>query len=341
MKLLSSFMFLALLITLLPGCSSGDDANVDLASLKSEGVSHLLVVPESARDEFDFDAPRDYLPDPAIEWVVTMAFEEPVSGKAINGLLDIPWLEGHNTPVVYGLSSSDGHWTYVNARDAPEAFSQLKIAWSLWDGIEGKPNAISADDLRQLRTAAETKLTTLGRIQFKDEQDIEAALARVMSLPALVTKCDQDVILRLVAPESSLFSGREVWDVMNCLGLDYGDGDLFHWINQSGYGDDLFFTVETSTSPGYFIPQRIAAGEGDVEDLIFYFSIPRSADPLAVYDSMVKAIEYAQQRLGGEIVVDSGQSFEPNAERKKVETISRLLKEAGLPPGASTTLRVF
>ena len=84
-------------------------------------------------------------------------------------------------------------------------------------------------------------------------------------LLAFVAECDQYVTLRLVAPTGNLYSGREVWDVMLCLGLDYGDGDLFHWINNSGFGDDLFFSVWTSTAPGYFIPNRMATGEGDVE----------------------------------------------------------------------------
>lgn len=341
MNLLISPVMVVVITALLFGCSNENDIGGEVSSMRSEDVSHLLVVPETAQGGFDFDAPRDYLPDPTVEWVTTFAFEKPVSGKMVNRLLNSTWKEAHGNPTVYGLALNQKRWTYVSARDAPEEFTELKIAWDLWDGIEGEPTEFSAADLRKFQTEAETKLATLGHFQLKEKQNLDDSLARISSLPTLVEKCDQDVMLRLVAPEGSQFSGREVWDVMLCLGLDYGDGDLFHWINQSGFGDDHFFTVETSSFPGYFIPQRIAAGEGDVDDLIFYFSIPRSADPLAVYDSMVRAVEYAQQQLGGEIVVDSGQSFEPNAERKKVETISRLLKEAGLLPGASTTLRVF
>ena len=128
---------------------------------------------------------------------------------------------------------------------------------------------------------------------------------------------------------------------MLCLGLAYGDGDLFHWINNSNFGDDLFFTVETSTAPGYFIPERMATGKGDVADLIFGFSIPRSADPVVVFDSTANAVEYAQQRFGGEIVLESGESFDRDAERAKIADVVRKLREAGFVPGESATLRVF
>ncbi|HSU55623.1 MAG TPA: cell division protein ZipA C-terminal FtsZ-binding domain-containing protein [Candidatus Dormibacteraeota bacterium] len=44
---------------------------------------------------------------------------------------------------------------------------------------------------------------------------------------------------------------------MMALGLEWGDMDLFHWVNGSDNGDDSFFRVWTSTAPGYFLPEEI------------------------------------------------------------------------------------
>ncbi|HUE71998.1 MAG TPA: hypothetical protein VMP01_14015, partial [Pirellulaceae bacterium] len=63
------------------------------------------------------------------------------------------------------------------------------------------------------------------------------------------------------------------------------------------------------------------------------FSIPRSADPVAVFDSMAKAVEYAQHRLGGTIALRSGELFDKRSERAKIERIVKTLKEAGCVPG--------
>ena len=221
------------------GCA-GSKSTTPVSNTASEDMSHLLVTPVSVSGELDFDAPRDFLPDRNVDWVVTVQFAEPCE-----------------------------------------------------------------------------------------------------SLLEVVAKCDQDVTLWLRAPSGQRFAGRDVWDVMLCLRLDYGDGDLFHWINNSGFGDDHFFTVQTSTPPGYFVPQKMASGVGDVDDLMFNFSIPRSADPMTVFDSMVNAVKYAQGRLGGEIVTDSESSFDDSAERARVESVVEELNRAGFVPGESSTCRIF
>lgn len=314
-----------------------------LPSTPSEDMSHLLVTPKSASGNFDLDAPRDYLPDPNIDWTVTVEFDSavPVQGESIKEALDYAWLGSHGNPTVYGFSPDTDHWTFVNAAGAPDSFTRLKIAWSLWDAIDEQPKEISLVDLQRFKAAVEQQLSKLRNLSTVIERSGEDALAYVATLPRIVAKCDQYMTLRLVAPNGKLYSGRDVWDVMLCLGLEYGDGDLFHWINNSGFGDDLFFTVETSTAPGYFIPQRMATGKGDVADLIFVFSIPRSADPVVVFESMANAVDYAQKRLGGEIVLQSGEPFDGGAERARIEDVVRKLREAGFVPGESATLRVF
>lgn len=314
-----------------------------LPSAPSEDVSHLLVKPQSASEVVDFDAPRDYLPDPKIDWTITVEFDGtvPVRGESIKGLLDHAWLGRNGRPTVYGFSPDTGHWTFVNASDTPKSFTSLKIAWSLWDAIDEKPKQISLNDLQRFTAAAEQQVSKLGNFSTKIDRSVEDALAYVATLPEIVADCSQYVTLRLVAPSGKLYSGREIWDVMLCLGLEYGDGDLFHWINNSGFGDDLFFTVETSTAPGYFIPERMATGRGDVADLIFGFSIPRSADPVAVFLSMANAVEYAQKRLGGEIVLASSEPFDRDAETTRIENVVRKLREAGFEPGEYATCRVF
>lgn len=328
--------------TAMTGCSEREGEGKNALPSPSEDVSHILVKPESASGEFGFDAARDYLPDPNVDWGVTIEFEGPsVPREEINRLLDASWLEDHGRPIVYGFSPDEQHWTFANALDSPESFTRLKVAWPLWDAIGEKPKNVSLDDLDRWKAAAEERLSVVGRVSTQVDRSADDALAFVAGLSETVAECDRDVTLRLVAPEGEKLSGRNVWDVMLCLGLDYGDGDLFHWINNSGFGDDHFFTIETSTPPGYFIPQRMASGEGDVHDLVFGFSIPRSADPVVVFDSMANAVEYAQQRLGGTIVLKSGEHFDRAAERAKVEGVVRKLRDAGFVPGEHSTCRVF
>lgn len=314
---------------------------MELPSSPSEDVSHLLVEPVSAGRKFDFDAARDYLPDLNVDWVVTVVFESPIQRDKINDVFDAAWLTANGVPTIYGFSPDDDHWTFLDATDSSNKFNSLKFAWPLWDSIQKKPKNDVAGVLEKYKGAAEMKLTALGNAKTTVDRSADDAIASVASLSDLVAECDRDVTIMLVATDRSRFSGREVWDVMLCLGLQYGDGDLFHWINDSGFGDDMFFSVETSTPPGYFIPERMASGAGDIDNLIFNFSIPRSAEPISVFDSTANAVEYAQKRLGGRIVLRSGEPFDKTLERAKVERVAKRLGEAGFRPGEMATCRVF
>jgi len=64
-----SLIVVAFCLMLSFGCSDREDAAVmTLNSSPSEDMSHLLVTPTSAAKPFDFETPRDYLPDPTIDW---------------------------------------------------------------------------------------------------------------------------------------------------------------------------------------------------------------------------------------------------------------------------------
>ena len=117
--------------------------------------------------------------------------------------------------------------------------------------------------------------------------------------------------------------------------------DLFQWWNDSQCGDDAFFSVWTSTPPGYFLPEEVAADHVKVADLIFGYSIPRSADPVTVYDSMVRAVEYSQRRLAGEITAEDGGPIDLVRTREAVVEIATELESLGFAPGSENALRRF
>src|SRR5262249_15826044 len=130
---------------------------------------------------------------------------------------------------------------------------------------------------------------------------------------------------------------KAIWDVMLCLGLQWGDMDLFHWENPGIHGDDHLFSVWTSTPPGYFFPEEIAADRVQSHDLIFGFSIPRTFQPELIFDSMTKAIRYAQKRLGGRLVDIEGNPFSEQTELSKIRNVVKQLRNAGFEPGTSDT----
>ena len=309
----------------------------------SEDRSHLLKPPAVAAHEFDLDEPRDYRPDERVDWIIDVEFEgSPVLQRGrILEVFDTAWWEANGRPDIYGLSPEIEHWTIPNAVGVPETYSKLAFGWSLFDPLNTNTFKLSADDLNRHKRSLADHLKKLGQPVLRESSSPDEAERRVKQIAVLASECDRDVTVVLAVPNGKEYEGRDIWDVMLCLGLQYGDMDLFHWHNLSGVGEDFFFSVWTSTPPGYFEPKWITAGKGNVDDLVFGYSIPRSADPLDVFETMMKAVRYAQERLGGSIMDESGKPFDEQAVRNEIEHVVRKLKEAGFAPGDHATCRVL
>jgi cell division protein ZipA len=189
--------------------------------------------------------------------------------------------------------------------------------------------------------AVERELSQLTATAVYSEVSAQVAYKRAKHLSTLSERLNRSVSVRLAAPAGKQFSGGDVWDVMLSLGLKWGDMDCFHWQNPSGYGDDFFFSVWTSTQPGYFLPEEVAANRVSIADLVFGYSIPRSADPVTIYSRMLRAIEYAQKRLGGTIASEDGRLLNEEATVKGIKSISDELEKFGFRPGSDIALRQF
>lgn len=149
----------------------------------------------------------------------------------------------------------------------------------------------------------------------------------------------QDAIIILEGDKP--MKGALMWDVLQSLGLKWGDGDLFHWNNEHEFGEQQFFSVWTSTQPGYFLPESVKSGEMNPKDLIFGFSIPRSADPEKVLEVMIDAVKYCQKRLGGKILDKNLQPFNETEEKKAMQLLVGQMKSKGLAPGSNKVLKIY
>ena len=306
----------------------------------SEDRRDLLKAPELLR------APAsdgNYRPDPKVNWVVDVTFSKPrkLEKAVLLGGFDEKWMRKTGGPELYGKGMADGHWTFVRAGDSPDLYTELAFAWRLLDDSEESVRPVTATDLASYLKALNNRVSALGDPDLKPSASPESATEMARGLAGLKTSCDRQAIVILKAPPNSQFEGRKIWDVMMSLGLKWSDMDLFHWINDSGNGHDSFFSVWTSSPPGYFLPEDIAADRVRTADLIFGFSIPRSAAPKSVFSSMVKAAEYARQRLGGELLDSNGRALDVSATENEISTIEQRLNAAGFPPGSHNTLYIF
>jgi len=323
-----------------PSSMSADRiSRVGLSTDGSEDVSHLLSLPEGLSD-WRPDEPKDCRPNDASEWVLDVEFEgSPVHQLArLQEMLGFEWMSTVGNPTIFGWSPEIEAWTYLISSDGPKTFTKLAFSWPIYDALEEEYESEERLDL--FTDSVAEKVQELGTPTLRQNRTPREAEQLGARIHTAVVDFDRNAIVVLRA-NSKPFRGPDIWDVMHCLGLHWGDGDLFHWRNPSGHGDDLLFSVWTSTPPGFFFPEEIAAGRVATEDLVFGYSIPRSADPVVVLDSMLRAVKYAQQRLDGVIVDEEGQRLDEDELRRDVSSVVDGLNAAGFKPGASSTLHAF
>ncbi len=309
----------------------------------SQDAKHVLGTLDLSGLSEKTDAAKEYLPSEACEWVLDIKFKQPVDSMKLAELFDKPFREKYGSCMQYGKDSANGLWTFLVSKDGPQSVTALKVTWDYYAAWIENPTITTQAQYAERIVAVKQQLQPLtGEVEVTSSKEPAAAAARSLALSQLSQKYDRHIAFYLVAPKSTTFKGKDVWDVMLSLGLEWGDMDCFHWINESGVGDDYHFSVETSTAPGYFLPERIAVGKLNVEDLVFVFSLPRAAAPVTIAERMDKAVQYAKQRLGGDIryTID-GQVIHRDDLMQTISTATTELTGLGFPPGAEATLRFF
>jgi cell division protein ZipA len=307
----------------------------------SEDVSYLLP-PIPVPFSEDLRANREYLPNSQVDWIVDVTWKAnlPRSAAELGELFRGPHWNSLGSHTFYGRDAAALRWTYLISGNGPGMVTELKVAWpyvAAWDHSAPTPNQSLFED--RLETIERVSARWEGSLIHPNITPGEAA-QRAASLSELHEQFNVDICLQLKAPFLRKFDGRKVWDVLTSLGLRWGDMDYFHWRNDSDIGPDHHFSVSTSTAPGYFLPEQIAARKVKLVDLVFGFPLARSIDPLLTYERMFNAVEYAQRRLGGR-VLENGRAPDRDNASHQIRNAVAELTSAGFRPGTSPALYLF
>jgi cell division protein ZipA len=313
-----------------------------LPSTGSEDVSSLLGPLDSHVKRSKDEGERDYLPDTATDSVIDVLFDgDPrLDPNRVSGLFGADWRRLYGGLTIFALDPDKGHWTFLISANGPKQVTRLKMAWDFIDPTDDA-DLPSAQVFSARVVAVETAVRSLGVAVLETSLSPEEAAHRARWLREFKTNLDYSPTVILRAPKGKRFEGRNIWDVMLCLGLNWGDMDVFHWDNPSGLGDDSFFSVWTSTPPGYFLPEEMSVGNVRVDDLVFGFSAPRCSEPSQVFESIVRAVEYARKRLGGTIADKMGGEADLEEIRRKIRTVEHEMRANGFTPGGDSALRLF
>jgi len=328
---------------LAPESESASRAAAVLSSKGSEDVSSILGVITLPMAKVSTVQEKDYLPSKASEWIIQADLLSPseLAASAVATSFGKEWREKYGGLTIYGKDARTGHWTFLISADGPKSVTALQFAWHYYESWSEDPEITSMAMYAGRLDAVTVQMRTLAKANVHAEVVPDAAQERSKQLSVLSERFNREIVLCLRAPSGRAFAGKDVWDVMLCLGLKWGDMDCFHWLNRSDSGGDFFFSVSTSTPPGYFLPEEIAANRVAVRDLMFGYSLPRSPDPVTVFERMLAAVHYAQKRLGGTVTSVEGGASSPGVTLQQIRAAVKELNALGFPPGSSEALRFF
>ena len=307
----------------------------------SEDVSYILDTGKLSYPKVKMTDDDDYEANPNTTWIIDLQLMNGgiFNKKELGQLFDEAWRKNYVSDI-HGHSTGDNKWTYVFAGGTPETYDKIQVAVELREIFNVESPDYNPAQLQRYITELNSRIEKYpGKIILTERESIAKAIAKGQEIVAFNQEFNRDEII--ILKSDSTFSGLKAWDVLRSIGLQWGDGDQFHWNNQYDYGSDLFFSVWTTTEPGYFLPESVKAGHMNPADLVFGFSIPRSADPEHVFDVMAEAVKYAQKRSGGTIIDKDGHPFNEEQERKKLMTLVNNMKTKGIVPGSEDALRIF
>ncbi|MEM9023544.1 MAG: cell division protein ZipA C-terminal FtsZ-binding domain-containing protein, partial [Bacteroidota bacterium] len=340
-----------LVVLLLGACSSEpqseasadaakDTVIFDVPQVISADHSGLLKVGVPANPPLAGKVDASLLPANAVDWLAVVEYEKG-SGITMAQVLttfNAAWQDQNGWPVLFAYDTRTGYWTNPEAMQAAQV-TKLCFNWKLVQGRDNIRIVFSEKNLQRFLDGVRFHAERLGPASVTPQTSVEEGATRARQLGQLVGQCERFALLRLAADDQAMYPRDTVWDALLALGLTWNEQDgLFRLENrQFNWGERDFFTIGTTTEPGFFDPREGHTQGGGMTDLILGFSIPRSAHPEGVGHALFRAAGHLQERLGGTITNIDGEPLDTNALGAEIATISQALREAGFPAGKMGT----
>jgi len=286
--------------------------------------------PDLVSRNVDDDA-RDYGPDPIAEFSLTTDAKDVFAPAAIGAALTSDLRRDFDRPTFY-VRTPSGRVTFMQSSDAPSQAVALIAGWPLREDSDVDRLTAGAEHLGRWLTSRPEGFS-FWRVDRTEIAARHAQARRILSVAP-----DHVSIVIWPKKDGDRFDGKKVWGTLHAIGLQWGDGDQFHWNDQTGQTDYLFSAEVDDGELGYALPERISVGQQHFEVIRFGFTVPRTPAPLHVLKQMISAVQATSLELDGQIapcvdgVVVSGIEELASSVQKAVDELASI----NVKPGSSS-----
>ena len=323
-------------IALVPASVADARAKQLVPSVPSEDVRSLLVSPTVA----PLPEHRPVGPNSKIHWIVEASLPDgsPMDTAFIHRRFDVNWKQTMGIDAIFGYRDDVKLFEYLRSATETQSLDRIVFAVKL----------VEIDDADLLVHDQDSLMHILESIRNRAQDDVVVtvregvidASRRAEAICDLVRSANLRIEWKLIAQDKP-FDGFSVWDVMLCVGLKWGDMDMFHWMPHTEGPSRHFSVFSVSTPrPGGILPEEVAAGES-YDELDFSFSVPRTVAPHEVLRALYAAAKYAQERLGGALLDENGAPVDLASEAAALTAVVSSFDAHGWKPGEQAALILF
>lgn len=276
-------------------------------------------------------------PDERIDFVVTLAGEQPVARDAALGI----WKQNEylleKPHFLFGQRTRDGQWSELERDPSRTVYTVLAAAIQMVD-------ARGALDESELNTFAQIglKLADALNRHTRFSAEFDDALRRARQLHAFCDAFDVIASVNVVAESPATFTGRAIEETAQRFGMQFGAMNIFHMKNGLSPGCKHLFSMANLFQPGAFDANawdRLRTG-----GLTLFMSVPCAYNPVAVFDKMVDTARGLCDALGGALQDQGGKALSDRGIeviRGQIAEIEEKMRAQDIVPGSETTLRLF
>ena len=192
-----------------------------------------------------------------------------------------PWQDETGAPVAENMETS--------------GFSSVEQEETTADAGWGAADDYPLDDAESdLAAGTATQVETESAPQEPEEREPEPPLAGA-NRPA----AREVIVINVLAPQGSEFSGAALQKLFEACGLVHGDMEIYHRHEAEDTISPVQFSVANAVEPGTFKPNNVAAMT--TPGISFFMSMPGPTSALEAFEFMLETAQCVVRNLGGEL----------------------------------------
>jgi FtsZ-interacting cell division protein ZipA len=269
--------------------------------------------------------------DPVIDYVVEVIILDAADGAELHAEL-LALSAGWSKPVlVEGYAAASGEWQAAGIGGGARS-SQLRFALPL-------SNRAGCVEQNQLSAFRDAVLEWCERNRGKAKcPEVAKAHAMAVQIDRFCADVDIAIGINVVTREGSPFSGTKVRALAEAAGLKLELDGVFYL--RGDYGD-MLFTLDNH-EPMPFVPEQMKTLS--TGGITFLLDVPRVADALCAFDTMLGMARSFAAALDGMLVDDKRSVLSDSAIatiRQQLETILAKMEAGQIAAGGGRALRLF